>query len=185
MDQPASLSHGSFRLDLFLYPENICHPLSIYSPKLFWPPYFLVCHSISVVFVFLDGKSLLVLGQTGEIILVIQALPTQDFIQLWGFSEGEHTECYTGSLFPTVYNVVCLQLSSIPGLEDVKCEVANTSINSVMNGPISQASTDPQSTNVSPQSEVNVLKHEEVMVVSNGIFSGLALWFFKTISTCW
>lgn len=53
----------------------------------------------------------------------------------------------------TMLNILDAKLSSIPGLEDVKCEVTNASVNGVMNGPISQTSTDPQSTNVSPQSE--------------------------------
>ncbi|XP_048357126.1 WASH complex subunit 3 isoform X3 [Sphaerodactylus townsendi] len=65
------------------------------------------------------------------------------------------------------FSTVCEELSSIPGLEDVKCEVANTSVNSVMNGPIPQASTDPQSTNVSPQSEQGSV-HETGQLKSEG-----------------
>ncbi|XP_061494845.1 WASH complex subunit 3 [Rhineura floridana] len=53
----------------------------------------------------------------------------------------------------TTLNILDAKLSSIPGLEDVKFEVSSTSINSVMNGPIPQASVDSQSTNVSPQLE--------------------------------
>ncbi|XP_060101600.1 WASH complex subunit 3 isoform X2 [Heteronotia binoei] len=66
----------------------------------------------------------------------------------------------------TMLNILDAKLSSIPGLEDVKCEVANASVNSVMNGPISQASTDPQSTNVSPQSEDSA--HEAGQLKSEG-----------------
>ncbi|XP_066490097.1 WASH complex subunit 3 [Tiliqua scincoides] len=51
----------------------------------------------------------------------------------------------------TTLNILDAKLSSIPGLEDVKCEV--TSTNSVRNGPVLQASTEPSSTNASPQSE--------------------------------
>ncbi|XP_044297126.1 WASH complex subunit 3 [Varanus komodoensis] len=53
----------------------------------------------------------------------------------------------------TTLNILDAKLSSIPGLEDVKFEVSGTSNNSVMNGSVSQASIDPQSTNVSPHSE--------------------------------
>nr|XP_056701893.1 WASH complex subunit 3 isoform X1 [Euleptes europaea] len=67
----------------------------------------------------------------------------------------------------TLLNILDAKLSSIPGLEDVKCEVANTSVNSVMNGPIPQASTDPQSTNVSPQSEQGSV-HETGQLKSEG-----------------
>lgn len=51
----------------------------------------------------------------------------------------------------TTLNILDAKLSSIPGLEDVKFEV--TSTNGVMNGPILQSSTEPPSTNASPQSE--------------------------------
>lgn len=56
----------------------------------------------------------------------------------------------TGNTLSSIFDI---QLSSIPGLEDVKFEV--TSTNGVMNGPILQSSTEPPSTNASPQSEVN------------------------------
>lgn len=45
--------------------------------------------------------------------------------------------------------VMCLQLSSVPGLED---EISNTS---VMNGSASQTLVEPQTTNVSPNVEVS------------------------------
>uniref|UniRef100_A0A8D0CCR1 WASH complex subunit 3 n=1 Tax=Salvator merianae TaxID=96440 RepID=A0A8D0CCR1_SALMN len=62
----------------------------------------------------------------------------------------------------TTLNILDAKLSSIPGLEDVEYEVSSTSVSNVMNGPISQASVDPQSTNVSPQLEQNnVQKTEE------------------------
>jgi len=47
-----------------------------------------------------------------------------------------------------------IQLSSIPGLEDVKFEVSSADMNSVTNGPVAQATTDQQ-TAVSPQSAVS------------------------------
>ncbi|XP_053112939.1 WASH complex subunit 3 isoform X2 [Hemicordylus capensis] len=56
----------------------------------------------------------------------------------------------------TTLNILDAKLSSIPGLEDVKFEVSNTCVNHVMNGPVSQTSTEPQSTNVSPQSEGSI-----------------------------
>lgn len=48
----------------------------------------------------------------------------------------------------------CIQLSSIPGLEDVKFEVSSANVNSVTNGPVAQAAAD-QPTAVSPQSGVS------------------------------
>nr|XP_020660069.1 WASH complex subunit 3 isoform X1 [Pogona vitticeps] len=47
----------------------------------------------------------------------------------------------------TTLNILDAKLSSIPGLEDVKSEVSSTGIT---NGPVPQASIDPQSTTVSP-----------------------------------
>ncbi|XP_054843675.1 WASH complex subunit 3 isoform X2 [Eublepharis macularius] len=66
----------------------------------------------------------------------------------------------------TMLNILDAKLSSIPGLEDVKCDVSSTNVNSVMNGPVPQTSTDPQSTNVSPQSEDSV--HETGQLKSEG-----------------
>uniref|UniRef100_A0A7M4FL19 Nucleoporin Nup37 n=1 Tax=Crocodylus porosus TaxID=8502 RepID=A0A7M4FL19_CROPO len=57
------------------------------------------------------------------------------------------------------FSTVCEELSSIPGLEDVKFEVSSGNVNSVTNGPVLQATTEQQSTSVSPQSEQNSI-HE-------------------------
>ncbi|XP_006019579.1 WASH complex subunit 3 isoform X5 [Alligator sinensis] len=53
----------------------------------------------------------------------------------------------------TTLNILDAKLSSIPGLEDVKFEVSSAKMNSVTNGPVLQATTEQQSTSVSPQSE--------------------------------
>ncbi|KAM6292896.1 WASH complex subunit 3 isoform 2-T2 [Porphyrio hochstetteri] len=58
----------------------------------------------------------------------------------------------------TTLNILDAKLSSIPGLEDVKFEVSNASMNSVTNGPVAQTTTDQQAA-VSPQSGNNL--HEE------------------------
>lgn len=50
--------------------------------------------------------------------------------------------------------VLYIQLSSIPGLEDVKFEVSSANMNSVTNGPVAQGTMD-QETAVSPQSGVS------------------------------
>lgn len=50
--------------------------------------------------------------------------------------------------------VFCIQLSSIPGLEDVKFEVSSADVNSVTNGPVAQAATDQQTAG-SPQPGVS------------------------------
>lgn len=47
-----------------------------------------------------------------------------------------------------------IQLSSIPGLEDVKFEVSSANMDSLTNGPVAQGTTDQQ-TAVSPQSGVS------------------------------
>ncbi|RLW00290.1 hypothetical protein DV515_00009204 [Chloebia gouldiae] len=44
----------------------------------------------------------------------------------------------------TTLNILDAKLSSIPGLEDVKFEVSNANVNSVTNGPVTQAATDQQ-----------------------------------------
>ncbi|XP_019400288.1 PREDICTED: WASH complex subunit CCDC53 isoform X1 [Crocodylus porosus] len=59
----------------------------------------------------------------------------------------------------TTLNILDAKLSSIPGLEDVKFEVSSGNVNSVTNGPVLQATTEQQSTSVSPQSEQNSI-HE-------------------------
>uniref|UniRef100_A0A8C3JZ09 WASH complex subunit 3 n=1 Tax=Calidris pygmaea TaxID=425635 RepID=A0A8C3JZ09_9CHAR len=59
----------------------------------------------------------------------------------------------------TTLNILDAKLSSIPGLEDVKCQVSSANTNSVTNGPVAQATTDQQ-TAVSPQSGQNNI-HEE------------------------
>ncbi|XP_074019268.1 WASH complex subunit 3 isoform X2 [Numenius arquata] len=58
----------------------------------------------------------------------------------------------------TTLNILDAKLSSIPGLEDVKCQMSSANMNSVTNGPVAQATTDQQ-TAVSPQSGNNI--HEE------------------------
>ncbi|XP_010711430.1 WASH complex subunit 3-like isoform X2 [Meleagris gallopavo] len=52
------------------------------------------------------------------------------------------------------------QLSSIPGLEDVKFEVSSANLNNVTSSPMAPATTDQQAA-VSPQSGNN--KHEEAL----------------------
>ncbi|KYO36467.1 WASH complex subunit 3 isoform X1 [Alligator mississippiensis] len=59
----------------------------------------------------------------------------------------------------TTLNILDAKLSSIPGLEDVKFEVSSAKMNTVTNGPVLQATTEQQSTSVSPQSEQNSI-HE-------------------------
>ncbi|OXB69326.1 hypothetical protein ASZ78_015726 [Callipepla squamata] len=56
-------------------------------------------------------------------------------------------------------HVLSNQLSSIPGLEDVKFEVSSANLNSVTNSPVAPATTDQQAA-VSPQCGQNN-KHEE------------------------
>ncbi|XP_006019576.1 WASH complex subunit 3 isoform X2 [Alligator sinensis] len=56
----------------------------------------------------------------------------------------------------TTLNILDAKLSSIPGLEDVKFEVSSAKMNSVTNGPVLQATTEQQSTSVSPQSENSI-----------------------------
>ncbi|XP_019370915.1 PREDICTED: WASH complex subunit CCDC53 isoform X2 [Gavialis gangeticus] len=56
----------------------------------------------------------------------------------------------------TTLNILDAKLSSIPGLEDVKFEVSSANVNSVTNGPVLQATTEQQSTSVSPQSENSI-----------------------------
>lgn len=51
------------------------------------------------------------------------------------------------------YHVLYTQLSSIPGLEDVKFEVSSANVNSVTNGPV--VSTTDQQAAVSPQCGVS------------------------------
>ncbi|KAJ7399111.1 WASH complex subunit CCDC53 [Pitangus sulphuratus] len=57
------------------------------------------------------------------------------------------------------FSTVCEELSSIPGLEDVKFEVSSVNSNSVTNGPVAQATTDQQ-TAVSPQTGQNSVQEE-------------------------
>lgn len=59
-----------------------------------------------------------------------------------------------GSSYCLFDDVFCIQLSSIPGLEDVKFEVSSANVNSVTNGPVAQAAAD-QHTAGSPQSGVS------------------------------
>ncbi|NWW54301.1 WASC3 protein, partial [Pedionomus torquatus] len=56
----------------------------------------------------------------------------------------------------TTLNILDAKLSSIPGLEDVKCQVSSANTNSVTNGPVTQATTDQQ-TAVSAQSGCHLL----------------------------
>ncbi|XP_006277326.1 WASH complex subunit 3 isoform X2 [Alligator mississippiensis] len=56
----------------------------------------------------------------------------------------------------TTLNILDAKLSSIPGLEDVKFEVSSAKMNTVTNGPVLQATTEQQSTSVSPQSENSI-----------------------------
>jgi len=51
-------------------------------------------------------------------------------------------------------HVLSNQLSSIPGLEDVKFEVSSANLNSVTSSPMAPATTDQQAA-VSPQSGVS------------------------------
>ena len=83
---------------------------------------------------------------------------------MWQISGEQHTAdfivridlWYTHFLFKHCLfgDVLYIQLSSIPGLEDVKFEVSSADMNSVTNGPVAQATTDQQ-TAVSPQSAVS------------------------------
>ncbi|XP_074019276.1 WASH complex subunit 3 isoform X3 [Numenius arquata] len=47
----------------------------------------------------------------------------------------------------TTLNILDAKLSSIPGLEDVKCQMSSANMNSVTNGPVAQATTDQQTQN--------------------------------------
>ncbi|XP_074758070.1 WASH complex subunit 3 isoform X3 [Athene noctua] len=47
----------------------------------------------------------------------------------------------------TTLNILDAKLSSIPGLEDVKFEVSSANMNSVTNGPVTQATADQQTQN--------------------------------------
>ncbi|XP_074019286.1 WASH complex subunit 3 isoform X4 [Numenius arquata] len=48
----------------------------------------------------------------------------------------------------TTLNILDAKLSSIPGLEDVKCQMSSANMNSVTNGPVAQATTDQQTNNI-------------------------------------
>ncbi|XP_074758071.1 WASH complex subunit 3 isoform X4 [Athene noctua] len=48
----------------------------------------------------------------------------------------------------TTLNILDAKLSSIPGLEDVKFEVSSANMNSVTNGPVTQATADQQTNNM-------------------------------------
>ncbi|RMC03020.1 hypothetical protein DUI87_20213 [Hirundo rustica rustica] len=57
------------------------------------------------------------------------------------------------------FSTVCEELSSIPGLEDVKFEVSSANVNGVTNGPVAQAAADQQTAG-SPHSGQNNTQEE-------------------------
>lgn len=77
----------------------------------------------------------------------------------WGICNQQHTSDFIVCVdlwyaHCLLDDVLYIQLSSIPGLEDVKFEVSSANMNSVTNGPVAQATTDQQ-TAVSPQAGVS------------------------------
>ncbi|XP_038612393.1 WASH complex subunit 3 isoform X3 [Tachyglossus aculeatus] len=56
------------------------------------------------------------------------------------------------------FSTVCEELSSIPGLEDVKFEISNANVNTVTNSSPPEAPSSQQSATISPQSEQNIIQ---------------------------
>lgn len=90
---------------------------------------------------------------------MIKSYGFTDVKPTWGTCGKQHTAdfivhvdlWYAHCLFD---DVLYIQLSSIPGLEDVKFQASSANMNSVTNGPVAQATTDQQ-TAVSPPSGVS------------------------------